>query len=334
MAPAMNCHDAREWFSALLAGELGLTEGIAVETHVSHCAECRQALENLEQMKGSHRGARPHAPLSTTVKPLEIAPPVDAATEPRRRPLLRTLLRLTAVSAALVAIMGLAVFIAQRGLEVQGAGPQGVPGAMFSAEPPPSEPIPTQSMAAPSMPSTEPKGAPAPSGGAAPKEPPAPSAAPPKETERAAPKTGNGSPSMNGPDRAAPSRPLPVPAVAPTTVKPKPNRVASVRAAAPAPAAKRERPPTPASPAKDSAVDVALQLSVKDRGAAERDLTTLLTRVGGTKLGRNQGTIMMVVPQSKYPDFTRGLGRIGAWHMEAGRSSLPDPVRLAVRLTQ
>lgn len=81
-------------------------------------------------------------------------------------------------------------------------------------------------------------------------------------------------------------------------------------------------------------MDVALNLSVKDRGAAERDLTTLLVRLGGTKLGRSQGsTIMVVVPQSKYRDFTRGLTQIGAWHMEAGRSSLPDPVRLAVRLT-
>jgi hypothetical protein len=234
-----------------------------------------------------------------------------------------------------VPAVALVVFIAQQGLELQGAGPQGVPGAMYSAEPPLSEPVPTQSMAAPSMPSTEPKGAPAPSGGPAPKEPPAPSAAPPKEAERAAPKTGNGSPSMDGPDRAAPSRPLPAPVVASATLKPKPNKVAQGRGAAPAPAAKREKPSGAASPAKDSAVDVALQVSVKDRGAAERDLTTLLTRVGGSRLGRNQGsTILVVVPQSKYPDFTRGLARIGAWHMEAGRSSLPDPVRLAVRLTQ
>jgi len=182
------------------------------------------------------------------------------------------------------------------------------------------------------MPPTESKGSPAPTGGAALKEPPRPSSALPQEAERAAPKAGNGS-RVDSPDRAAAPRPLPAPVVA-STLKPKQNKAAPGKGAAPAPA-KRESASRAASPAKDSPVDVALNLSVKDRGAAERDLTTLLVRLGGTKLGRSQGssTIMVIVPQSKYHDFTRGLTRIGAWHMEAGRSSLPDPVRLAVRLT-
>jgi hypothetical protein len=46
----MNCHDARDWFSALLGGEIGLTEWALVETHVRQCAECRRELEQLQQV--------------------------------------------------------------------------------------------------------------------------------------------------------------------------------------------------------------------------------------------------------------------------------------------
>jgi predicted anti-sigma-YlaC factor YlaD len=46
----MNCHDARDWFSALLGGEIGLTEWALVETHVRQCPECRRELEQLQQV--------------------------------------------------------------------------------------------------------------------------------------------------------------------------------------------------------------------------------------------------------------------------------------------
>jgi len=36
-------------------------------------------------------------------------------------------------------------------------------------------------------------------------------------------------------------------------------------------------------------------------------------------------TIVAVVPQSSYGEFTRGLAQIGAWNLEASRSSLPIP---------
>ncbi|TMK76251.1 MAG: zf-HC2 domain-containing protein [Actinobacteria bacterium] len=52
----MDCHDARERFSALLDGELGLTEWTETEAHVSRCAECGVTLEKL------HRLRRPEEP--------------------------------------------------------------------------------------------------------------------------------------------------------------------------------------------------------------------------------------------------------------------------------
>ena len=46
-------------------------------------------------------------------------------------------------------------------------------------------------------------------------------------------------------------------------------------------------------------IDVAVQLSVRNRKDAERDLTMLLTRVGGTKFGGGQtSTLMASVPRS------------------------------------
>jgi hypothetical protein len=48
MAFIMNCLDARESFSMLLDGDLGLTERIPLEQHVNTCAECRQKLADLQ----------------------------------------------------------------------------------------------------------------------------------------------------------------------------------------------------------------------------------------------------------------------------------------------
>ena len=82
-------------------------------------------------------------------------------------------------------------------------------------------------------------------------------------------------------------------------------------------------------------IDVAVQLSVRNRKDAERDLTMLLTRVGGTRFGQGQtSTLLASVPRSSYSEFTRGLSQIGSWQLEAGRSSLPDPVHVAVKLAK
>jgi hypothetical protein len=80
---------------------------------------------------------------------------------------------------------------------------------------------------------------------------------------------------------------------------------------------------------------VVVQLSVQNRREAERDVTTLLMVLGGTKLGEDQGsTIMAVVPRSSYGDFTRGLAQLGSSQTESESSSLPDPVHVAIRLAR
>jgi len=82
-------------------------------------------------------------------------------------------------------------------------------------------------------------------------------------------------------------------------------------------------------------IDVAVQLSVSNRKDAERDLGMLVARVGGTRLGPGQtSTLMATVPRSSYSEFTRGLSQIGSWRLEAGRTSLPDPIHVAVKLAK
>jgi hypothetical protein len=44
--------------------------------------------------------------------------------------------------------------------------------------------------------------------------------------------------------------------------------------------------------------------------------------------------IEAVVPNPSYSKFAEGLSRIGSWQIEAGRSRLPDPVRVTVRLVE
>jgi hypothetical protein len=84
-----------------------------------------------------------------------------------------------------------------------------------------------------------------------------------------------------------------------------------------------------------SGTDVVVQLATQDRRGAERDLTSLLARIGGSRLARDQSSTMkVVVPRSRYREFTRGLAQIGSWQMETRSASLPDPVRVAVRLAK
>ena len=51
----MNCHDAREGFSALVHGGLGLTEWALVEAHVRQCVECRKERASVLEVLNSRQ---------------------------------------------------------------------------------------------------------------------------------------------------------------------------------------------------------------------------------------------------------------------------------------
>jgi hypothetical protein len=58
-ALAMNCHDAREGFSALFRGGMSLTEWALVEAHGRQCVECGKEREYLQQVVSSRRRVAP-----------------------------------------------------------------------------------------------------------------------------------------------------------------------------------------------------------------------------------------------------------------------------------
>ena len=85
-------------------------------------------------------------------------------------------------------------------------------------------------------------------------------------------------------------------------------------------------------------LDVVGRLLVKSRSGAERDLAALLAKAGGTTVSWQRGekitVIEAVIPNPSYGKFAEGLTRIGSWQIEAGRSRLPDPVRVTMRLAE
>lgn len=300
-----NCHAAREWFSALVRGKVGLTERALVEAHVRQCADCLQELERLQQTGLRHRRGR------------------------LRGQLLPTPLKWSAGVAALILLTALAIYTFRRSPELQEARRQGSGPASYRAEAPERGPRQSPATARSAIqPETLPPpapvlAAPRPPAGSAPAE-----STPPTPPQ---PAQSTGAREDNSP-RAGASR-LQQAASAASTPGPERQETTSTKRVAPAPSERQEpvseSPSAPLSPA----MDVVVQLSVKDRSVAERDLDRLLARVGGTTLGRQRGfTFMLVVPQSSYGEFTRGLAQIGSWQMEAGRPSLPDPVHVVVRL--
>ena len=330
----MNCHDARESFAALIIGGLRLTEWAPVEAHVSQCTECGQLLEHLYQMRPRHRAGRLCAPAGVVSNPLEPAHLPDVAMRPRRQLLLRTVLSLSTGVAAVMLVTALTVFILKRSSEPQVSALQGAPSGTYRAEIPPGEPTLTQPIPRTSTPPAESGGAHVTSGGGGSKQSPASASALPPPAEPPAAKVKNESTTKHSPAPAAVSRPVPAPGIA-STITPGRNEARPSEGVGTAPPARPESASESVSPARASTADVLVQLSVRDRSAAKRDVTTLLTGLGGTQLGRDQGfTIMVVLPRSSYGEFTRGLAQIGSWQMEPGPSSLPDPVHVAVRLVR
>jgi len=131
------------------------------------------------------------------------------------------------------------------------------------------------------------------------------------------------------------ARPEPVPEPASPAKASGTTEAGPAKRAVPAHAAKPEPAAASASPTVASRTDVVIELSVQDRREAERHVKTLITRLGGTRSGRERAaTMMLVVPRARYGELTRGLAQIGAWQMDSDAGPLPDPVHVAVRLAR
>jgi len=84
--------------------------------------------------------------------------------------------------------------------------------------------------------------------------------------------------------------------------------------------------------------DVVGSLLVKSRSDAERDIDSLLVRVGGAALSRQRGAkttvVSGVVPLATYSSFAAGLRRIGSWRLETELWPRPNLLHVAVRLVE
>ena len=355
----MTCDEVREIFPALIAGDLTLTEAAQAEAHLSRCLDCRQMIEPLYRV----------APRDRATGRI----PAHAETGPRSRLrfLLPPLLVLGLGLGAIALVPGLALHAWQQGAAMLAAARHGAPPAAPRAEAPPMDAAriepPTGPLAAGEFKTASPSSgsalsAHAPSLSGSTLAPPTSNAhtppatvppavaltrprttaAPPPADTQNARMTAKPAPSVPAPpakaerppefSRRAAAHPPAETSSAPSAKKGE-RREARRTEKAPEPA-EPERASNPASPLKASDTDVVVQISVHDRGLAERDVKMLLTRLGGSNLGQDEGSTIAVIPRSSYAEFTRGLAQIGAWRMEAGRSTLPDPVHVAVRLAK
>jgi putative zinc finger protein len=129
--------------------------------------------------------------------------------------------------------------------------------------------------------------------------------------------------------RRAPARPEPADGGSRRGSEPAPPRLAAARSGAMVATTSAQSP-------RSGGPHVVGRLTVRDRGASEQELTELLTRSGGARIGGRHElsatTVYAVIPSSRYHKFVRGLTQIGFWQVEAERSPLPRGVRMAIRV--
>jgi hypothetical protein len=100
----------------------------------------------------------------------------------------------------------------------------------------------------------------------------------------------------------------------------------------------RAAPSTPRLAAKRvlPSADVVLRVAVKDREAAERELTAVVARLGGTVTQRrreDETTILeILIPQPRHVEFIANAARIGTLQIEAERPDLPAQIHVILRL--
>ena len=129
--------------------------------------------------------------------------------------------------------------------------------------------------------------------------------------------------------RRAPARPGPADDGSRRGSEPAPPRLAAAQSGAMVATTSAQSP-------RSGGPHVVGRLTVRDRGASEQELTELLTRAGGARIGGRRElsatTVYAVIPSSHYRKFVRGLTQIGSWQVEAERSPLPRGVRMAIRV--
>jgi putative zinc finger protein len=358
----MNCHEARDLFSAAVDETLAPAERASVDAHLAGCPDCRRELARFRATVGLLRAVEPvRAPVGFVDRVLAAARPLPWHVRLRRRLLapgaLRRPIEVTVV--ALVAVT--AVYLYARTPELRQAAPPAAPARPMEEMRSPRAPAPAPSPDAATSPAAPARDAETPP----PRSAPPPAA--PKQKERA-PESRLGARSEAPAAPPAPAAPA-APAVPPAPPAPAAPPAQAAPPAAAAPAAPPARAPAPerpasavedklearrrddtgltakrAAPAAPSVMgrvaapppDVLGRLGVTDRPAAREALGALVARLGGRQIPPRRDeagdTVEVVVPASAYPELVAGLARIGRWEASRQPAALPPEVRVSVVL--
>jgi hypothetical protein len=348
----MTCHDAREQFSALVDDALTVDERAALDAHLATCADCLRELQRFRDTVSLVRAAAPvRAPAGFVDRVLEAARPVS---RPRR--LVRGLFLPWPVKlpmeAAAVVLVAVGVALVYRGtpelqqsarLEpaapVVARAPERRAPQEYGSLPPRETALESKLEAARDQPTAKDQ-APALAKTRAAKEAPEPA----KATEPAAPPAAV-------PQPAAVPRDAEARQEAERRAKQEvPPVLAEQRAQARAQTAPGARadasqaPPGPRRPASPNVASLAFapsdvlgQLAVSDRDAALRQIGELITRLGAAETRRFDGPdgpiLELTIQREVYAEFTRELARLGRWQPTREPSTLPERIRVVLRIT-
>lgn len=358
----MTCDETRELLSPYLDEALAPDERSLVDAHLEGCADCRRELEALRGTVALlHRVEPARAPVGFVDRVVAAAQPRPWYRRAADAVLLPMSVKLPLEAAAVVMVGLLAVYLFERSPELQRAARE-VDRGREAAAPAPAKEKPTELLgdkapaAAPSTPAPveEPGRAPgardrADASRSQDANPlpavPAPSPSRPPGSPPVSPPPAVSSPSAGSP---------PPPAAAPAqeakplskTEAPSENVAGSARPEAESRQRTLETAEDSARAAGASAklgarkavppADVVARVAVKDRDAAERELTALIERLGGGVTQRrreDEATVVeAVIPQPRYAEFSESLKRIGSWRVEAERPDLPAQIRVVLRL--
>jgi hypothetical protein len=325
----MSCHDAREALSAFLDDELGPGERREVEAHLEGCAECRRELEGLRQTVALLRDVQPaRAPVGFVDRVVATARPRPWYRRVTAAVLLPLSVKLPAEATAILMVALLAAYVFERTPALQQA-------ARPEQEMARSEPARRLADEAKRVEPLAPRSAERPAASGARREAAArPDVGAPRDSVAPAPP-----PTPAAPAPAPPSAAPPVARTESRSAGPSPSEADDRRKAEePAAGAFRAAPSASklAANLAHPSADVVARATMKDRAAAERDLTDLVARVGGTEVTRRlDGEAIIVealIPLAGYPDFVQGLASLGPWQIDARRADLPAPVRVFLRL--
>lgn len=331
----MTCHDARESLSAFLDEALGPDERREIEAHLEGCPECRRELERLRQTVALlHRVEPARAPVGFVDRVTEAARPRPWYRRAAAAVFLPLSVKLPVEATALVMVALLAVYVFERTPTLQEAArEEKVPREYredrsrqldpSSRPPAPTPPAPARRA------ETDRRDAAASREQRAPAPPPAPRPPAPPVTESTAPAP------AGPPPAAKPEAPGETAVGSAPRLELEPRQKMAERPAEPRPAAPPAASRLAAKRAQPSA-DLIARVAVKDRDAAERELTELIGRLGGSATQRRRDddalVVEAVIPHARYGEFSQGLAQIGDWQVEAERQDLPAQMRVILRL--